>query len=819
MSRPGPGFGPRDAKLMIVGEAYGEQEAAASRPFVGPAGDALRKWLMETGIDPDSVYYDNLINLRPPGNQLSKWCPKGKPNQLLMEGLFGLMERIDEIRPNCILALGNYALHFLTGKGGYSANKPAGMKGITDWRGNILPCTLVPGVKVIPSYHPSYLRRNGMKHHGTFLADLARVREDMEFPELRHPTPEMHPAPSGPEKHMCRERLLDGPKDAPITVDIEFLLNKKTRSTKLICVGFADSSDWSVSFPTDLPVEFEEVGEILTCGRPLNMQNSMFDASILEWHFGWKVQPFLGFDTMVAAHASNIELPKGLDYLSSIHTREPNHKDMIDWNKVKRGLQPFSDVYTYNCIDAWVQHKVMEEQIKWDLSDERARRVFEFEMALLDPLWEVSKRGVRLDLDYMHQIRDELRMEVVTLNTILAEVTGRAINVKSPGDVAWLMHDFIGLPVSRKTKTGAPATDDKTLASYITKCKNEREVQLLMIVRDIRNRRDLDSKFFGVPLDEDQRSRGHYDPTKTVTGRLSSKKFFPTGRGHQQQNIPRDPRTRRCFIADEGKRFGYADLERAESLVVAHLANDPVMLKHHSPGVNAHRELGALLFDCTPEEVDKDRYYLSKQTRHAGNYMQGGETMKQNINQKSHITGITVTQAQCKEFLRKYKEVNMYLPVWWDETRRQLWQNRTLVNLLGRYRIFYDHIQSILPEAVAFVPQSTVGDTLNCAVLACHGKIVDHMRPHLTMPENEIIELSEALRFDWGWEMLNQVHDAIGYQYDIEYEYEVNSALRRLMTFKLPSPKRYEEFTIPVEVAVGPSWGEVEVWEEDLVST
>jgi DNA polymerase I-like protein with 3'-5' exonuclease and polymerase domains len=222
------------------------------------------------------------------------------------------------------------------------------------------------------------------------------------------------------------------------------------------------------------------------------------------------------------------------------------------------------------------------------------------------------------------------------------------------------------------------------------------------------------------------------------------------------------------------------------------------------------------LFSVPESEVTKDQRYLGKQTRHAGNYMEGPETMKMAVNQKAHITGVSVTYGECEKFINLYRSMHHFLVPWWTETERQLWRNRTLYNLLGRRRIFYDHIKGSVPKAVAFVPQSTVGDCLNCGVLAVHGKVVDYMRPHLTISEQEIKDLSATLRNDWGFQMLNQVHDAIGFQFKPEYRFQVAAALRKLMAFNLRNPKTLEDFVIPVEVAYGPNWGDVKEYSEDL---
>jgi DNA polymerase I-like protein with 3'-5' exonuclease and polymerase domains len=58
-----------------------------------------------------------------------------------------------------------------------------------------------------------------------------------------------------------------------------------------------------------------------------------------------------------------------------------------------------------------------------------------------------------------------------------------------------------------------------------------------------------------------------------------------------------------------------------------------------------------------------------------------------------------------------------------------------------------------------------------------------------------------------------QVHDAIGFQYDPKHEDKILPLVSKLMSIPLTSPKTYEDFTIPVEIAIGTSWGEVKKWE------
>jgi DNA polymerase I-like protein with 3'-5' exonuclease and polymerase domains len=249
-------------------------------------------------------------------------------------------------------------------------------------------------------------------------------------------------------------------------------------------------------------------------------------------------------------------------------------------------------------------------------------------------------------------------------------------------------------------------------------------------------------------------------------------------------------------VPDPGYVFFYNDLERAESLVVAHITGDPLMLKHHAPGVNAHKELGSLLFGMPVSDIDKegDVYYLAKRTRHAGNYMLGWKKFQDIVNKDAAVTGVALDAAYAKKLIGGYRDLHTGLTRWWNHTRAELLKSGTLHNLFGRPREFFEYLDSILPEAVAYVPQSTVGDLLNYGFLRCYHDPV-----------------LKAL----GVRYLMQVHDAIGGQVPEEHLAAAMTRMRQLMRIPLLNP-RGEEFIVPIEINIGPSWGEVAPWDEDI---
>ena len=778
---------------MVVGEAPGRQEELAREPFIGPAGELLRSRLLAVGINPSEVYFTNICKYRPPMNELRQWFDKksGMPNMTVLEGMMELKEEIAAIQPNVIVALGNFPLWALTRKAKWKrTGDDYGYTGISDWRGSIIEGArgIADGCKVVAAYHPAAVLRK-YPWLQTLHLDLERVRAQSLFPEIRRPNKTLIIDPQGSDREQWRDWLLSSSSPF-ITFDIEQI------GSDLLCIGFTADKDRAVTIRTRTAADIQWCRDILLSGKPLCGQNVIFDCAMLEyWNRFPKILDYVAHDTMLASHAAYIELPKDLGFLCSIYTEQPCYWTNVDWKAVRadKSKADSVDFLTYNAIDTWVTHDVAEQQLADELQDPKVRHTFEHEMSLVPVLWEMSKRGMKVDAKKMQTIRATCETIITEKSAQLNVLAGRSLNVMSNLQVAKLLFDELGLkPIKRgkpkNGKPGTPSADDKTLAELDLQATTPMQKGVISLIRDIRKNRSLISKFTEIEYDADGRMRCHYKPAGTTTGRLASAKFFPTGTGANLQNIPRDKRVRSVFVPDEGYTFFYNDLERAESLVVAMLTGDPTMLAHHQPGKDAHKLLASLLFDKDPEEVGEDERYMGKQTRHAGNYMEGWRTFMINVNKIANVTGVSITAAEAKFFIQRYRELHPYLAIWWRETEKELRKPaHRLYNLLGRPRTFYDRLDNTLPTAIAYVPQSTIGDVLNVGLVRC--------------------ARDEELR-DYDCQLLVQVHDAIGGQVKTEYAERAMIRMAELMQVDLEVPKTGEHFSVPVELTLGPSWGE-----------
>lgn len=807
------GRGPISARIMFIGEAWGNQERLEGKPFVGPAGRVLNELCLKAGINPDSCYYTNIINEQPPDNDLSAWIKRGIPNDKVVEGLESLAGEIERINPNVIVPLGNWPLWSLYGQ---KLNKEGKPTGILDYRGYVLEARrLASGKKIIPTVHPSYILQGGYPDAPLAIIDLKRARTESLFPEIRRRPRRAIVDPQGAEREALYHRLLN--EGRWLVVDIEYI------GTHLLCVGFAVSADWSVTIPIRSPIDLAWCRSLIESGRPLCAQNGMFDMGILDWHYKIDAFKHLKYDTMVGAYVLNIEFKKDLGALACLYTDLPAWWDVIDWNEVKAGRQSIESLYPYNGIDCMATYEIADKQQPELDSDPKMREALCFDMAKLEPLWRMAKRGVPIDFDKVTELRVTADIDQaegqLALNEIAAtlgmDLRGLDLNVKSPDAMPLFLFQYCGIEPGGKTDGGVTGakkkykTDNVTLMECMRKTPDAQARKILELVIRVREARDLKSKTLEIEWDSDGRGRCIYDCTKTGTRRLSSKTFFPTGKGSNLQNMPAPGSNRYgaalrgTFKCDPGYEFGYSDLKGAEFLVVAELTQDREMLRLADMSIkgtgNVHKETSAFIFSLIeqhridPSEIDKDsaRYFIGKKTRHSGNYMVGWKELMGRINAEAMETGVFITAAEMKLVLEGYHKLHPGLRVWYNDIEIELRRTGMLRNLFGFPRRFNGRISQILPSAVAFIPQSTVGDCLNYGLVACDTD------PHLA---------------DAGFQLLLNVHDAIGFQYPIQNRDEVLPRVNELMSIPLIIPKTGKHLRIPIEIQVGPNWGILEGW-------
>jgi uracil-DNA glycosylase len=334
----------KEAKILFVGEAPGEQEAMFGVPFMGNSGQLLREMLASAEIDINKCSLTCVFLSRPDNNTFISWggitlkeareqsdpsrpfaLIKANdklyiPSLIVQSALERLREEIITVNPNIIVALGNTAMSAL-----------CNIAGIGKVRGTVHNCTLVPGVKVLPTYHPAAVFSQ-YDLRPIVEADFIKLAFEQKNSEFNYIRRALHIEPQTSDLAQWVTHLSTA---SHLAVDVE------TKNKQVTCIGFAPSKIeafvipfWSKRSPNlsywptfeDEKVAWQAVQTILNSDAIKIFQNGMYDIQYCL-HHGWHVnRPFA--DTMLKHHALYPNLPKGLDFLGSIYTNERSWKKM-----------------------------------------------------------------------------------------------------------------------------------------------------------------------------------------------------------------------------------------------------------------------------------------------------------------------------------------------------------------------------------------------------------------------------------------------------------------------------------------------------------
>ena len=334
------GEGPKDAKVVLVGEALGETEAISGRPFVGGTGRMLRMMIQQGGLNEREVYITNAVKCRPPNNRPPttdeiNFCTKAY-----------LWDELVAIKPNVVVPVGDIALHTIL---------PNSPKGITNVRGSLFGS---PWGKVLPIVHPSFVARGNPEFWGITVHDLLRVRSEQNDTNIRIPEERFHIRPSLDNIKRTVDLILEG--NLAFAFDLETIGQRE--KLNILCFGFAWTPNDAMCIPllrrggytyweseTDEETAWGLILQLLssTC-RKITQNGFTFDLPVLM-DVGARVEPPV-VDTLVNHHVVATELPHSLEFLTSVYTNYPYYKSSV---KSAGGMlwAPDETIWLYNCRD------------------------------------------------------------------------------------------------------------------------------------------------------------------------------------------------------------------------------------------------------------------------------------------------------------------------------------------------------------------------------------------------------------------------------------------------------------------------------------
>jgi DNA polymerase-1 len=462
-----------------------------------------------------------------------------------------------------------------------------------------------------------------------------------------------------------------------------------------------------------------------------------------------------------------------------------------------RGLSKEHIYWLYNCIDCVVTSEVWENT--HEFMDAPAKLAYNFEMAMRAPALDMMMTGFRIDISKRQTMLMPLQQRRVRLNEILTKLAmaiwGKPLNPQSPKQLADFFYGALRIPIIESFKKGQrKVSTDRDALEKLEAYKLARP-----FARTINQIRQVDKMIsvLTTGIDADNRMRTSYNVAGTETGRWSSSENA-FGTGTNLQNIT--GKLREIFIADPGCKIGYFDLDQAESRVVAYISDDENYIKACESG-DLHTTVTEMVWpdlflskaglplDLSLEakrEIAETPFYMhwsyrdmAKRGGHGTNYYGKPNTIALHLK---------LPKIVIERFQPAYFASFPGLSRWHNRVAYTLQTEKQITTVLGRRRYFFARASedATLREAIAYEPQSIVGDLLNLAMYRVW----------------KMTRLTGELA---GAKLLAQVHDAIVVQYpegkEAEYVNKILTAMRTPVRF--PTGKT---MVIPSSAEVGWNW-------------
>ena len=343
--------------------------------------------------------------------------------------------------------------------------------------------------------------------------------------------------------------------------------------------------------------------------RPKLGQHVKYDRHVFA-NCGIDVRGYV-HDTRLQSYVLEVHRPHGLSSLAERHLGRGglSYEDLCGKgaHQIAFAQVDVERAALYACEDA--DQTLGVHQVLWPLLQANAqlRGIYELEMECSEALFRIERNGVLIDAGTLAAQSHELGQRIMQLQSEAYEIAGQPFNLSSPKQLGEIFFDKLGMPVVKKTATGARSTDEEVL---------EKLALDYPLPAKLLEHRSL-SKLKGTYTDKlaqlanprTGRVHTHYAQAIAVTGRLSSNE-------PNLQNIPiRTPEGRRiraAFVAPPGRVIASADYSQIELRIMAHLSGDESLLHAFREGLDVHRATAAEVFGVAVDQVSSEQRRYAK---------------------------------------------------------------------------------------------------------------------------------------------------------------------------------------------------------------
>ncbi|CAG1016197.1 DNA polymerase I [Burkholderiaceae bacterium] len=507
-------------------------------------------------------------------------------------------------------------------------------------------------------------------------------------------------------------------------------------------------------------------------------QNVKYDAHVFA-NAGIAVRGVV-HDTMLQSYVLEAHKPHSLESLADRHLGRKglSYEDVCGKgaNQIPFAQVEVSRAADYSCEDSEMTLHV--HQALWPRleAEPKLREVYErIEMPVSMLLHRIERHGVLIDAAVLQAQSQQLGERMMALEREAHELAGQPFNIGSPKQIGDVLFTKLAMPVIRRTASGAPSTDEDVLE------KLAEDYPLPAKILEHRSLAKLKGTYTDkLPLMVNRatgRVHTNYAQAVAVTGRLSSNE-------PNLQNIPirtaEGRRVREAFIAPPGHVVMSADYSQIELRLMAHISEDPNLLKAFVEGMDVHRATAGEVFGVDPLQVTSEQRRYAKTINFGLIYGMSAFGLAANLGIER-----SAAIAYIERYFARYPNVKRYM----DQTKAFAKSHGYVETVFGR-RLWLPEINSpngprksgAERQAINAPMQGTAADLIKLAMLAVQKA------------------LDEAGR---STKMVMQVHDELVFEVpEGELEWcraEVPRIMASVAELKVP---------LLAEVGVGRNWDE-----------
>ena len=504
-------------------------------------------------------------------------------------------------------------------------------------------------------------------------------------------------------------------------------------------------------------------------------QHVKYDRHVFANH-GIEVQGY-AHDTMLQSYVLEVHKPHNLSSLAERHLGRGgiSYEDLCGKgaHQIPFAQVPVEQAARYSCEDA---DQTLDVHLKlWPRlqAEPRLRAIYELEIASSEVLYRIERNGVLIDAPTLSRQSQELGQRIVALEEEAYAIAGQPFNLSSPKQLGDIFFDKLGLPVIKKTATGARSTDEEVLE------KLAEDYPLPAKILEHRSLSKLKGtytdKLAQMALPRTGRVHTHYAQAVAVTGRLSSN-------DPNLQNIPiRTPegrRVREAFVAPPGCVIASADYSQIELRIMAHLSGDEALLAAFRQGQDVHRATASEVFGVAPDQVSSEQRRYAKVINFGLIYGMSSFGLARNLGIETKAAAAWIDR-----YFQRYPGVKRYM----DETRAQAKAQGYVETVFGR--------RLVLPEINSPNGPRRAGAERAAINAPMQGTAADLIKKAMVAVQHTLDREQRATK------MIMQVHDELVFEVPEAEADWLRAEIPRLMA-------GVAELSVPLlaEVGVGANW-------------